>query len=128
VSLPQFGSTDYCPIVKARYALSISLLDNSTRSFKGCLPNSRELAKDSSSRDMALPPAFPSCSSRGLHSRAPLMGLLYPNLGHLSSPSDSGAASRDGRTIGVIQINEGRQLGDRGLSGIAAIAAAPGRP
>jgi hypothetical protein len=43
---------------------------------------------------MALPPAFPSCSSRGLHSRAPLMGLLYPSLGRLSSPSDSCAAPR----------------------------------
>jgi hypothetical protein len=32
------------------------------------------------------------------------------------------AASHDERTIGVIQLKEARQLGGRGLSGIAAIA------
>jgi hypothetical protein len=32
------------------------------------------------------------------------------------------AASRDERTIGIIQIKETRQLGSRGLVGIAAIA------
>jgi hypothetical protein len=35
VSLLQFGATDYCPIARARYALSIALRDNSTCSFRG---------------------------------------------------------------------------------------------
>lgn len=70
MSLRRFGGTDCCPMARARYAFRISLRDNSTRSIKGRLPNSRELARDSSSRDMAFPPRisqlpFPRPSPQG---------------------------------------------------------------
>ena len=55
MSRRRFGGTDCCPLARVRYALSMSLRDNSTRSLKRRLPNSRELARDSSSRDMAFP-------------------------------------------------------------------------
>ena len=85
-------------MARAGYALSISLRDNSTRSIKGRMPNSRELDRDSSSRDMAFPPRIshlpvPRPSPQGTPEALP-----YPILGRMSSPSD-----RRGRRRGMLE-------------------------
>jgi hypothetical protein len=65
--------------------------DTSTPSITGRVGTSRAWARDTSSRDMALPSACPRGPSRGLHPRA-LLTLLYPSLCRMSSPSNRRAA------------------------------------
>jgi hypothetical protein len=64
VSLCRCGGRDGYPLARAGDAFRLSRRDHSTRSIKERLTNSRELARDASSRDMAFPPAFPSDSPR----------------------------------------------------------------
>ena len=62
-----------------------------TPSITGRVGTSRAWARDTSSKDMALPSACPHDLSRGLHPRAPLT-LLYPSLCRMSSPNNRRAA------------------------------------
>ena len=61
--------------------------DTSTPSITGRVGTSRAWARNTSSRDMAIPSAWPRGPSRGLHPMAPLT-LLYPSLCRMSSPSN----------------------------------------
>jgi hypothetical protein len=61
--------------------------DTSTPSITGRVGTSQAWARDTSSRDMAFPPAYPRGPFRGLHLRPPLT-LLYPSLCCMSSPGN----------------------------------------
>jgi hypothetical protein len=106
--------------------------DTSTPSITGRVGTSRAWARDTSSRDMAFPSACPRGPSRGLHPRAHL-GLFYPSLCRMSSPSNRRAAPRPAVLRAALAgmlggAPEGRRRGNTVTRSVGAVAEARTSP